>query len=158
MSSSDKNEILLAIEKLDQKIDYVKEDLRQEMQEQLKVIPEMQKQLGIMPEMQKQLGAIPEMQKQLGIIPEMQKQLGIIPEMQKQLGVIPEMQREIRNISRTVARMEVEHGEKLAALFDAFTAHSEKLDIHDKRISICEKHIEHQSNQIYNLNSKVQEL
>ena len=118
MSSSDKNEILLAIEKLDQKIDYVKEDLRQEMQDQLKVIPEMQ----------------------------------------KQLGVIPEMQREIRNISRTVARMEVEHGEKLAALFDAFTAHSEKLDIHDKRISICEKHIEHQSNQIYNLNSKVQEL
>ena len=68
------------------------------------------------------------------------------------------MQREIRNISRTVARMEVEHGEKLAALFDAFTAHSEKLDKHDKRISICEKHIEHQSNQIYHLNSKVQGL
>ena len=138
MSSSDKNEILLAIEKLNQKIDFVKEDLRQEMQEQLKVIPEMQEQLKV--------------------IPEIQKQLGIIPEMQKQLGVIPEMQREIRNISRTVARMEVEHGEKLAALFDAFTAHSEKLDMHEKRISICEKHIEHQSNQIYNLNSKVQEL
>ena len=128
MSSSEKNEILLAIEKLNQKIDFVKEDLRQEMQEQLKVIPEMR------------------------------KQLGIIPEMQKQLGIIPEMQREIRNISRTVARMEVEHGEKLAALFDAFTAHSEKLDKHDKRISICEKHIEHESNQIYHLNSKVQGL
>ena len=108
MQSSDKNDILLAMEKLNQKIDFVKEDLRQEMQEQFKVIPE--------------------------------------------------MQREIRNISRTVARMEVEHGEKLAALFDAFTAHSEKLDKHDKRISICEKHIEHQSNQIYHLNSKIQEL
>lgn len=108
MSSSYKNKILLAIEKLNQKIDFAKEDLRQELQEQLKVIPE--------------------------------------------------MQREIRNISRTVARMEVEHGEKLAALFDAFTAHSEKLAKHDKRILICEKHIEHQSNQIYHLNSKVQEL
>ena len=108
MSSSEKNEILLAIEKLNQKIDFVKEDLRQEMKEQFKVIPE--------------------------------------------------MQREIRNISRTVARIEVEHGEKLAALFDAFTAHSEKLDKHEKRISICEKHIEHQSNQIYHLNSKVQGL
>ena len=138
MSSSDKNEILLAIEKLNQKIDFVKEDLRQEMQEQL--------------------GIIPEMQEQLKVIPEMQKQLGIIPEMQKQLDIIPEIKEEVRRISRTVARMEVEHGEKLAALFDAFTAHSQKLDIHDKRISICEKHIEHQSNQIYHLNSKVQEL
>ena len=128
MSSSDKNEILLAIEKINQKIDFVKEDLRQEMQEQLKVIPEMQ------------------------------KQLAVIPEMQKELKAIPEIKEELRRISRTVAKMEVEHGEKLAALFDAFTAHSEKLDRHDKRISICEKHIEHQSNQIYHLNSKVQGL
>ena len=118
MSSSEKNEILLAIEKLNQKIDFVKEDLRQEMQEQLKVIPEMQ----------------------------------------KQLRAIPEIKEELRKISRTVAKIELEHGEKLAALFDAFTAHSEKLDIHDKRISICEKHIENQSNQIYYLNSKIQEL
>ena len=117
MSNSDKNEILLAIEKLNQKVDFVKEDLRQEMQKQLKVIPEMQ----------------------------------------KELKAIPEIKEELRRISRTVAKMEVEHGEKLAALFDAFTAHSEKLDIHNKRSSICEKRIEHQSNQIYDLNSTVQE-
>ena len=42
MQSSDKNEILLAIEKLNQKIDFVKADLQKEMQEQLRVIPEMQ--------------------------------------------------------------------------------------------------------------------
>ena len=118
MLSSDKNEILLAIQKLNQKIDFVKEDLRQEMQEQLKAIPEMQ----------------------------------------EQLKAIPEIKEELRRISRTVAKIEVDHGEKLDALFDAFTAHSEKLDIHEKRIAICEKHIEHQSNQIYHLNSKVQEL
>lgn len=118
MQSSDKNEILLAIEKINQKIDFVKEDLRQEMQEQLKVIPEIQ----------------------------------------KELRAIPEIKEELRRISRTVAKMEVDHGEKLAALFDAFTSHSEKLDIHDKRILVCEKRIEHQSNQIYHLNSKIQEL
>lgn len=128
MQSSDKNEILLAIEKINQKIDFVKEDLRQEMQEQLKVIPEMQ------------------------------EQLKAIPEIQKELRAIPEIKEELRRISRTVAKMEVDHGEKLAALFDAFTAHSEKLDIHDKRILVCEKRIEHQSNQIYHLNSKIQEL
>lgn len=128
MSTSDKNEILLAIEKLNQKIDFVKEDLRQEMKEHLKVIPEMQ------------------------------EQLKVIPEIQRELKAIPEIKEELHRISRTVAKMEVEHGEKLAALFDAFTTHSEKLDIHDKRISICEKHIEHQSNQIYHLNSKIQEL
>ena len=128
MQSSDKNEILLAIEKLNQKIDFVKADLQKEMQEQLRVIPEMQ------------------------------KQLRIIPEIQEELKAIPEIKEELRRISRTVAKMEVEHGEKLAALFDAFTANSEKLNINEKRISSCEKHIEHQSNQIYHLNSKIQEL
>ncbi len=138
---------------------------QKEIKAQLRIIPEMQAQLKIIPEMQAQLKIIPEMQEQLKVIPEMQEQLKVIPEMQEQLKAIPEiketigeMQKEIRNISKTVARIEVEHGKKLAALFDAFTAHSEKLDRQDKRISICEKHIENHDDQIYYLKSKVQGL
>lgn len=33
-----------------------------------------------------------------------------------------------RDINRSVAKIEVEHGSKLSALFDAFTVYSEKID------------------------------
>ena len=89
---------------------------------------------------------------------EIKKQLGIIPGVQEQLKAIPEMQEEIRKISRTVAKIEVEHGEKLDILFDAFTTLSEKLDSHEKRITSCEKKLENQDHEIYYLKSKVQGL
>lgn len=104
-----------------------------------------------------------EIKKQLRIIPEVQEQLEAIPEMQEQLKTIqlkelPEIQEEIRKISKTVARIEVEHGQKLDILFDAFTTLSEKLDSHEKRITSCEKKLENQDHEIYYLKSKVQGL
>lgn len=99
-----------------------------------------------------------EMKKEVEKIPEMQEQLKAIPEMQKELKAIPEMKEELRRISRSVAKIEVEHGERLAALFDAFDVHAERLESHEKRIEGCEKHIENQGDQIYYLKSKVQGL
>ena len=62
---------------------------------------------------------------------------------------------ELRKISKTVAKIEVEHGEKLDELFDAFTMHSGKLEKHENRITICEKLLKKQDDEIYYLSSKI---
>ena len=69
-----------------------------------------------------------------------------------------ELYDEIRNISRTVAKIEVEHGEKLAILFDAVTGNIEKQEKLENRLDKCEKRIDNNDHQIYFLNSKIQNL
>ena len=69
--------------------------------------------------------------------------------------IIPQIQEDIRKLSKTVAKIEVEHGEKLDALFDAFTMHSGKLEKHENRITICEKLLKKQDDEIYYLSSKI---
>ena len=153
----------------------------QETKDKVKDIPEMKKQLEDIPEMKKQLEEIPKIKKQLEEIPKIQKQLEDIPEMKKQLEEvpkikeeliptmqqdileikeilkeIPEIKQELRNISGSVARIEVEHGEKLAILFDAFKINTEKIEEQNKRLTKCEKMLEKHDHQIYILNSKIQ--
>ena len=108
------------------------------------------------PEMKKQLEEIPKIKKQLEEIPKIKKQLEEIPEIKKQLEEIPEIKQELRNISGSVARIEVEHGEKLAVLFDAFKVNTEKIEEQNKRLTKCEKMLEKHDHQIYILNSKLQ--
>ena len=108
------------------------------------------------PEMKKQLEEIPKIKKQLEEIPKIKKQLEEIPEIKKQLEEIPEIKQELRNISGSVARIEVEHGEKLAVLFDAFKVNTEKIEEQNKRLTKCEKMLEKHDHQIYILNSKIQ--
>ena len=146
----------------------------QETKEQLNVLPNMEQQLNQItskeiPEIKKQLEEIPKMKED---ILEMKKQLEEIPkmkedilEMKKQLEEIPKMKndienikQELRNISGSVARIEVEHGEKLVALFDAFKVNSEKIEEHDKKISKCENRLTSHDDQLYVLNSKVGNL
>ena len=69
-----------------------------------------------------------------------------------------ELYDETRNISRTVAKIEVEHGEKLAILFDAVTGNIEKQEKLENRLDKCEKRIDNNDHQIYFLNSKIQNL
>ena len=135
------------------------------IEKQLEEIPKMKKQLEEIPEMKKQLEKIPLIEKQLEEIPKMKKQLEEIPEMKKQVAIIPrilleiqDMKQEIRRISGSVARIEVEHGEKLVALFDAFKVNSEKIEEQNKRIAKCEDQIEEQGNQIFIINSKIGNL
>ena len=133
-------------------------------------IPKIEKQLGKIPKIEdeilkinKQLEEIPKIKKQLEEIPKIQddilqikKILEEIPKMKKQLEEIPEMKQELRSISGSVARIEVEHGEKLAALFDAFKVNTEKIEEQNKRITRCEDMLEKHDHQIYILNSKLQ--
>lgn len=123
----------------------------QETKEKVKDIPEMKKQLEEIPKMKKQLEEIPKIKEEL--IPTMQQDILQIKEILKE---IPEIKQELRNISGSVARIEVEHGEKLAILFDAFKANTEKIEEQNKRITKCEKILEKHDHQIYILNSKVQ--
>ena len=125
----------------------------QETKDKLKDIPEMKKQLEEIPKMKKQLEEIPKMKKQLEEIPKIQDE---IVQIKKQLEELPEIKQELRNISGSVARIEVEHGEKLAILFDAFKANTEKIEEQNKRLTKCEKILEKHDHQIYILNSKIQ--
>ena len=175
MSTINENILL----KIYQELQETKEQLKvlPNMQQQLnqitsKEIPEIKKQLEEIPEIKKQLEEIPKMKKQLEEIPkmkedilEMKKQLEEIPKMKKQLEEIPKMKndiesmkQELRNISGSVARIEVEHGEKLVALFDAFKVNSEKIEEHDKKINKCENRLTSHDDQLYVLNSKVGNL
>lgn len=62
------------------------------------------------------------------------------------------------DIHHSVLKIEVEHGEKLSALFDAFTMHSEKFDFYQKQFDSINKHLQRHDDEIYCLNSKVQGL
>ena len=155
------------IEKQLEEIPKMKKQLEEipEMKKQLEKIPLIEKQLEEIPKMKKQLEEIPKMKKQLEEIPKMKKQLEEIPGMKEQIAIIPkilleiqDMKQEIRCISGSVARIEVEHGEKLVALFDAFKVNSEKIEEQNKRIAKCEDQIAEQGNQIFIINSKIGNL
>ena len=169
MSNTNRELLLKIYEELQETKDKVKDI--PEMKKQLEEIPKMKKQLEEIPKMKKQLEEIPKIKKQLEEIPEIKKQLEEIPEIKEKLiptmqqdisqikeilKEIPEIKQELRNISGSVARIEVEHGEKLAVLFDAFKVNTEKIEEQNKRITKCEKMLERHDHQIYILNSKIQ--
>ena len=56
---------------------------------------------------------------------------------------------ELRKISKTVAKIEVEHGEKLQILFDAFKVHDQKIDRIEQKLDNHEKIINRHSDEIY---------
>lgn len=148
MDDTAKNEILVAIAKLGTKID--------SMQEQVAKIPEIEKQVAKIPDMQKE---IVKTQEQVTSLEEqvtgLQEQVAKIPEIEKQLAEIKE---DTRNISRSVAVIEQEHGDKLKALFDAFTINTEKIERQKERIHFCEKKLENHDTEIDYLTTKVQGL
>ena len=154
MSNTNRDLLLKIYKELQETKDKVKDI--PEMKKQLEEIPKIKKQLEEIPKIKKQLEEIPKIKKQLEEIPKIKKQLEEIPEIKKQLEEIPEIKQELRNISGSVARIEVEHGEKLAVLFDAFKVNTEKIEEQNKRLTKCEKMLEKHDHQIYILNSKIQ--
>ena len=95
-------------------------------------------------------------QKEVAKIPGMQKQIAKISEMQKEIAKISEMQKEIRSISRSVAVIEYEHGDKLKALFDAFTMTKEKIEEQEKINLVHKKKIEKHDLEINYLTAQIQ--
>ena len=133
MENTEKSEILLAIKELSNKMD----DMQKDVDEIKGVIPEMQEnieQLTIV---------VSELQEN---VIQLQKEMKNITQI-----IIPEMQVEIIKISKSVAVIEVEHGEKLDLLFDIFDMHEEKLKSNERRIHLCERHLDRHDDEIYYL-------
>ncbi len=101
---------------------------------------------------------VEEIQKEVAKIPEIEKQIAEIPKMKRELAEISKMKIDIRNISRSMAVIEQEHGDKLKALFDAFTIHAEAIEKQNKRLSFCEQKLENHDMEIYTLKTRVQGL
>lgn len=124
MAESEKNEILLAIERLDNK---------------------MEKELS---EIKREVAKIPKMQEDIS---KLQKEVAKIPEIQKEVAKISELQEETRKISKSVAVIELEHGEKLDLLFDIFDMQQEKLKLHERKMQLCDRRLDRHDDEIYYL-------
>lgn len=72
--------------------------------------------------------------------------------------IVPNMQEDIKNISRSVAVIEVEHGKKLDILFDAFSMNLDNIKKCESRIATCEKKIDKQEGEIYYLKSNIKKI
>ena len=154
MSSEESKALLLAIDNIIvQHLDDFKEQVNNRLdriEEQTKVIPEMQSNIENMQ------STIKQMQND---IKELQNNYKELNNKYKELhNKYKELYDETRNISRTVAKIEVEHGEKLAILFDAVTGNIEKQEKLENRFDKCEKRIDDNDHQIYFLNSKIRNL
>ena len=66
-----------------------------------------------------------------------------------------EIKEEQRNLSRTVAKIEVEHGEKLQILLDVVTAHEEKHKEFERRFEEHEKILSDHDDEIFYLKEKI---
>ena len=67
-----------------------------------------------------------------------------------------DMKTEMTKISQTVARIEVEHGEKLDILLDVVTGHTKQISSIKERVEKCEKRLDNHDDKFYVLNSAVQ--
>lgn len=68
---------------------------------------------------------------------------------------IKEIKEEQRNLSRTVAKIDVEHGEKLQILLYVVTAHEEKHKEFERRFEEHEKILSEHDDEIYYLKEKI---
>ena len=67
-----------------------------------------------------------------------------------------DMKTEMTKISQTVARIEVEHGEKLEILLDVVTGHTKQISSIKERVEKCKKRLDNHDDKFYVLNSAVQ--
>ena len=73
---------------------------------------------------------------------------------EKVFDEIKEVKEEQRNLSRTVAKIEVEHGEKLQILLDVATGQEQKNKEFEKRFEDNERILQRHSDKIYYLELK----
>ena len=74
---------------------------------------------------------------------------------EKQQKMEKNLLEKINQVSLAVARIEVEHGEKLDILLDVVTGHTEKFNSVNKWVEKCEKRLDNHDDKIYALNSAV---
>ena len=68
---------------------------------------------------------------------------------------ITDLEEEVHNISRTVAKIEVEHGNKIQLLADGQISILEKLNSFEKRFESDEKELVNHSNRIWHLEDHI---
>ena len=66
-----------------------------------------------------------------------------------------ELKSDLRNLSQTVAKIEVDHGQKLEILLDVVTSHTQKFESIEKILDKHENKLNKHADEIYYLNSKV---
>ena len=67
-----------------------------------------------------------------------------------------EIKKDLRSLSQTVAKMEVQHGDKLEIILDVVTSYPEKFDSIENRFDKHENRLDKHADKLYYLNSKVQ--
>lgn len=140
------NEILKAINALNEKMDKDFAEIKSEIKDirnTIKVIPEMQNDIL---KMKNDVTGLK------NDVTEIHEKIKVIPQIQKD---IKDTKLEIRQLSRTVARIEIEHGKKLEALFDAFSMYSEKIDSLEIKVESCIHRLDKHDDEIYYLKSKI---
>ena len=116
-------------------------------------IPEMKSDISTMKsDILKMKDDISGLKREVSQIPEMKKNMA---KMQKE---IVEIKHDVRKISQSVAVIEVEHGDKLKALFDAFSSNREDIERNKKSIEKLKNLYQLHDDKIYSLESKVQGL
>ena len=78
----------------------------------------------------------------------------VINDMNNVKSDMKEIKKEQRSLSRAVAKIEVEHGEKLQILLDVVTGQEEKNEEFERRFEEDEKILDRHSDQIYYLQLK----
>lgn len=134
MQEEIKNEILMAIGNVAQKVEDVTEASK-EIKEQ------------VSQEMQELKGSIQSLEKNVQALEE---------RIQTAEKEIKELKEETRNISRSIAMIEYEYGDKLKTLFDAFTVHEEKIEQQDQKSNYFFYKMDQYNDEIYLLKTKVQ--
>ena len=146
MNVSEKDEIIQSMSMLIKNFENKMDTRLSKIEKEVAQIPEMKS------DILKMKDDISGLKREVSQIPEMKKNMA---KMQKE---IVEIKHDVRKISQSVAVIEVEHGEKLKALFDAFSSNREDIERNKKSIEKLKKLYQLHDDKIYSLESKVQGL
>lgn len=146
MNVSEKDEIIQSMSMLIKNFENKMDTRLSKIEKEVAQIPEMKS------DILKMKDDISGLKREVSQIPEMKKNMA---KMQKE---IVEIKHDVRKISQSVAVIEVEHGDKLKALFDAFSSNREDIERNKKSIEKLKKLYQLHDDKIYSLESKVQGL
>ena len=146
MNVSEKDEIIQSMSMLIKNFENKMDTRLSKIEKEVAQIPEMKSDISTMKD------DISGLKREVSQIPGMKKNMA---KMQKE---IVEIKHDVRKISQSVAVIEVEHGDKLKALFDAFSSNREDIERNKKSIEKLKKLYQLHDDKIYSLESKVQGL
>lgn len=146
MNVSEKDEIIQSMSMLIKNFENKMDTRLSKIEKEVAQIPEMKS------DILKMKDDISGLKREVSQIPEMKKNMA---KMQKE---IVEIKHDVRKISQSVAVIEVEHGDKLKALFDAFSSNREDIERNKKSIEKLKNLYQLHDDKIYSLESKVQGL